>query len=202
VDPDGPLCACGNHGCLEALASGSAIAVTAQHEAASNPSTAILSIARGDHGRITAETVAQAARQGDRLAREIYSRMGTVLGVGISNLINTFNPQSIILGGRVAKAADLFLPSCMEIVRKRGWYASSKDVKVSRLERGEALGAAALVLQQIFTTGQIVRRGAVRRARREASAAGPSRRTAAAGSAGGRPPRRAPRTARRRAGNA
>jgi len=165
VDPDGPLCACGNHGCLEALASGSAIAAVAQRETADNPQSAILSIARGDHNRITAETVAQAARQGDRLAREIYSRMGTVLGVGISNLINTINPQSIILGGRVSRAADLFLPACMEIVRKRGWYASTKEVKVSRLDRGEALGAAALVLQQIFTTGQIVRRGASRRPR-------------------------------------
>jgi hypothetical protein len=104
--------------------------------------------------------VAAAARQGDRLAREIYARMGTVLGIGISNLINTFNPRCIILGGRVSKASDLFLPSCMETVRKRAWYASTKDVKVSRLERGEVLGAAALVLQQIFTSGQIVRRSA------------------------------------------
>lgn len=177
VDPDGPLCACGNHGCLEALASGSAITAAAVSQLPAHPNSAILSIARGDHGKITAETVAQAARQGDRLAREIYTRMGTVLGVGISNLINTFNPQSIILGGRVSKAADLFLPACMEVVRKRGWYASSKDVKVSRLERGEALGAAALVLQQIFTTGQIVRRGAARAARnvRAASAAAASR---------------------------
>ncbi len=87
--------------------------------------------------------------------------MGNVLGVGISNLINTFNPQCIILGGRVSKASDLFLPSCTETVRKRAWYASTKDVKVSRLERGEVLGAAALVLQQIFSTGQIVRRAAV-----------------------------------------
>ena len=179
VDPDGPLCACGNHGCLEALASGSAIAAVARHEAAANPSSAIISIARGDHGRITAETVAQAARHGDRLASDIYARMGAVLGIGISNLINTFNPQSIILGGRVSKAADLFLPSCMESVRKRAWYASNKEVKVTRLERAEALGAAALVLQQIFTTGQIVRR------RLRARTATPARSTRPA--RGGRP---------------
>jgi len=176
VDPDGPLCACGNHGCLEAMASGSAIAAAAQQEAAASPGSAILSLARGDRGRITAETVAQAARQGDRLARDIYARMGTMLGVGISNLINTFNPRRIIIGGRVSKAADLFLPSCMETVRKRGWYASTKEVKVSRLERGEALGAAALVLQQMFTTGQIVRRRPSGRAFRKAPSTSASRR--------------------------
>jgi N-acetylglucosamine repressor len=158
IDRDGPLCACGNHGCLEALASGSAIAAAALRELPANPSSSIPALVRGDHNKITAETVAAAARQGDRLAREIYIRMGTVLGVGISNLINTFNPQCIILGGRVSKASDLFLPSCTETVRQRAWYASTKDVKVSRLERGEVLGAAALVLQQIFSTGQIVRR--------------------------------------------
>ena len=97
--------------------------------------------------------------------------MGTVLGVGISNLINTFNPQCIILGGRVSKASDLFLPSCTETVRQRAWYASTKDVKVSRLERGEVLGAAALVLQQIFSTGQIVRRAAGNGGRRESGGA-------------------------------
>lgn len=158
IDQDGPLCACGNRGCLETLASGSSIAASALRELPSNPDSAILAAARGDHNKITAETVAIAARQGDRLAREIYARMGAVLGVGISNLINTFNPRCIILGGRVSKASELFLPSCMESVRKRAWYASTKDVKVSRLERGEVLGAAALVLQQIFSTGQIVRR--------------------------------------------
>jgi N-acetylglucosamine repressor len=158
IDPSGPLCACGNHGCLETLASGSAIAASALRELASNPNSAILAAARGDHNKITAETVANAARQGDRVAREIYARMGTVLGTGISNLINTFNPRCIILGGRVSKASDLFLPSCIETVQKRAWYASTKDVKVSHIERGEVMGAAALVLQQIFSTGQIVRR--------------------------------------------
>ena len=157
IDQDGPLCACGNRGCIEALASGSAIAAFAVQELPANPGSAILTAAHGELSRITAETVAAASRQGDRLARDIFARMGTVLGVGISNLINTFNPRCIILGGRVSKASDLFLPSCMAAVRQRAWYASTKDVKVSRLERGEVLGAAALVLQQIFTTGQIVR---------------------------------------------
>jgi len=165
IDEDGPLCACGNKGCLEALASGSAIAATAQRELARAPGSSLLASTR-----ITAETVAAAARQGDTLAIGIYERMGAVLGIGISNLINTFNPQRIVLGGRVAKASDLFLPSCLETVRKRAWYASTKEVRVSDLLHGEVLGAAALVLQQIFSTGQIVSRVQGRGARAAARA--------------------------------
>jgi len=159
IDEDGPVCACGNKGCLEALASGSAIAATAQRELDRVAGGSLLaSSGRGNVSRITAETVAAAAREGDALARGIYERMGAVLGIGISNLINIFNPQCVILGGRVSKASDLFVPSCLETVKRRAWYSSTKDVKVSRLERGEVLGAAALVLQQIFSTGQIVSR--------------------------------------------
>jgi predicted NBD/HSP70 family sugar kinase len=115
--------------------------------------------------------------------------------VGISNLINTFNPQCIILGGRVSKASDLFLPSCMETVRQRAWYASTKDVKVSRLERGEVLGAAALVLQQIFSTGQIVRRAGGSGQGRKSPAAARRRTPAssAAPAASARAPKAAPR---------
>lgn len=170
IDEDGPVCACGNKGCLEALASGSAIAATAQKELALAPGVSLLAASP----RVTAETVAAAARQGDALAQGIYERMGAVLGIGIANLINTFNPQCVILGGRVAKASDLFLSSCLEAVRRRAWYASTKDVKVSLLTRGEVLGAAALVLQQIFSTGQIVSRARVNGLRARAATEGGS----------------------------
>jgi len=158
IDTGGPLCACGNNGCIEAYVSGPAIAAMALDALKGKTDSRILSLAGGRPERVTAETLGQAASGGDRLALEIFSRMGNVLGVGISNLVNIFNPQAIILGGGVAKAAEFFLPSCLETVKKRAWHASTKEVKVSNLERGEVLGAAALVLQQLFSTGQIVQR--------------------------------------------
>ncbi len=160
IDVDGPLCACGNNGCIEAYVSGPAIAAAAVDALEGRPESMVASLTGGDPEKVTAEVLGQAAREGDDLAREIFSRMGKVLGVGISNLINIFNPQAIILGGGVSKAAEFFLPSCLETVKKRAWHASTKDVKVSSLERGEVLGAAAIVLQQLFSTGQIVQRAA------------------------------------------
>ena len=94
--------------------------------------------------------------------------MGTVLGVGISNLINTFNPQCIILGGGVSKAADFSsqLHGDGEAARLVRLHQGREGL---RLERGEVLGAAALVLQQLFSTGQIVRGPAGDAARAEAA---------------------------------
>jgi glucokinase-like ROK family protein len=183
IDADGPLCACGNNGCIEAYVSGPAIAALAVDALKARPGGAVVALTGGDTGKVTAEVLGRAAGLGDRLALEIFSRMGKILGVGISNLINIFNPQAIILGGGVSKAAEFFLPSCLETIRKRAWHASTKDVKVSSLERGEVLGAAAIVLQQLFSTGQIVQRA-------EGQAAGRSQ-----GPAGGKPAAARPRRA-------
>ncbi len=160
VDENGPLCACGNTGCMEMYVSGPALAAAAARQLRERRT------GQTNGSRISAESLARAARQGDPIARRIYARMGTVLGIGISNLISIFNPQMVILGGLVCRASDLFLPSCQETVRKRAWHASPKDVKVSRLERGAVLGAAALVLQQLFTTGRILDRAVARAGRR------------------------------------
>jgi predicted NBD/HSP70 family sugar kinase len=158
VDRDGPLCACGNNGCIEAYVSGPAIACFAEEEAGKRPGSLILRPGKNGRHGVTAQSIEKAAREGDELAREVYSRMGTILGVGLSNLINMFNPQRIILGGRLANAAEFFLPACLETVEKRAWRASSREVMVSELPNGPVLGAAALVLQQLFTTGRIVQR--------------------------------------------
>jgi predicted NBD/HSP70 family sugar kinase len=156
IDMNGPLCACGNNGCIEAYASGPAIACAALEEG--SPSGALLSLAGGDATRITAETLSRAAATGDAMALGVFREMGVHLGVGISNLINVFNPQCIILGGAVSRSSPYFLPSLLETTEKRAWHASAKDVRVSGLERGAERGAAAMVLQQLFTTGWILSR--------------------------------------------
>jgi N-acetylglucosamine repressor len=156
INEDGPLCACGNNGCIEAYASGPAIACEALERG--TPSAALLALAGGDPTRITAETLSRAADAGDAMAVEVFHRMGVHLGVGVSTLINVFNPQRIILGGAVSRASAHFLPSLLDTTNKRAWHASSKDVVVSTLERAAQRGAAALVLQQLFNSGRILSR--------------------------------------------
>ena len=117
MDPVGPECKCGLRGCLEQLASGQAIARDARMAAAESPETSIVDFA-GSSEAITAEHVARAARQYDEVARSVLARAGRMLGLGLSNVVNIFDPHVIVLGGSVIKAGEPFLgPVRDELVR-------------------------------------------------------------------------------------
>ena len=108
VDPDGPECPCGLRGCIEQLASGGAIGRAARRAAEEHPTTTMISFA-GSPDAITAEHVAKAAREYDEVALELMRNAGRSLGIGLSNLANLFDPETIVLGGSVAKAGEAFL---------------------------------------------------------------------------------------------
>jgi predicted NBD/HSP70 family sugar kinase len=157
IDPNGPPCACGSRGCLEVYASGLALARIGAEEARRPAGRRILTLAGGEAGRVTGELLFEAARQGDRQARAVFRQMGRLLGVGLGNLINLFNPERIILGGQVSKAHEYFMPSLQEALKAHAWHGSSRDVRISRLDYGPLLGAVAIVLQEIFSQGKILR---------------------------------------------
>ena len=96
IDENGPLCNCGNHGCLEAFASGYAIAQQGQLLIQSGKRTLLSDLGSE---KITAHEVAEAARRGDLHAQEILRRSGTFIGIAIAGLINLFNPSIVIIGG-------------------------------------------------------------------------------------------------------
>lgn len=108
VDPDGPECPCGLRGCIEQFASGGAISRAAQRAARANPTSTMIAVA-GSVDAITAEHASKAAREYDEVALMVMRDAGRWLGLGLSNLANLFDPQSIVLGGSVAKAGEAFL---------------------------------------------------------------------------------------------
>ena len=120
VDPEGPLCLCGKHGCVERYASGPYMAQDARDLIAQDPprGRALLELAHGQPEAISAETISQAAEQDDPLARQVLERGAWALGTGIGNAANLFNPQAFILGGGVTKSGEIW----WEAVRK---YARS-----------------------------------------------------------------------------
>ena len=147
VVPGGFRCGCGHRGCLEAYASGTAIAQFVCEELLRVKSSKILKLA-GSRKKVTAEIVAEAAESGDRLALETYRRAGYYLGVGLANLINVLNPQMLILGGSVMKSSELLWPSMSDSVRKHAWPSSSKVCRIVKTKLGDEvgdLGALALV---------------------------------------------------------
>ncbi len=147
LDADGPACACGNHGCLEALASGSAIAREGRDAAARGESPALARLAT-ERGELTAEHVAEAAAGGDAVAAGIVSRAAGFFGLGLAAIVNALNPEAIIIGGGVSKMGDHFLGPAETAMREHAFAlpAGVVTLRSSALgDRAAALGAIALV---------------------------------------------------------
>ncbi len=153
IDPKGPTCACDSKGCLEVYASGPALARMGREIAEKNPASKIAALAGGRLESISGETVFQAAVEGDPGAVKIFKDMGFYLGIGISNLINLFNPERIILCGQVSLAHRFFLPSLEKTLEERAWHISNKEIKVSSIANTSVLGAAGNVFQAIYNDG-------------------------------------------------
>ena len=140
VDPSGPLCMCGNRGCLEALCSGPAIAACAIDHVMRGCKTVLLDIAGGDIRRIEAKTVFDAATQGDAIALEIMRRTAKHLATAILTIMHSFDPRCIVIGGGVAAAGELLLGPLREIVRKYAWTGPGEVVDIRRSTLGDDAG--------------------------------------------------------------
>ena len=160
IEPMGLDCACGSKGCLEVYSAGPALARMGREAVEKKSTSKIAKIAEGKLESISGETVFQAAVEGDREAEKIFEKMGFYLGIGISNLINLFNPERIILCGQVSQAYRFFLPSLEKTIKERAWHISNKEIKVSTTFNTPVLGAAGNVLQSIYNDGLLF--GAVR----------------------------------------
>ena len=146
LEAHGVRCKCGNIGCVEAYASGTAIARRASEIVGAGRET---SLARLD--TITGRDVAEAARNGDAVAMEVMQEAGFYLGVGIVNLLHLFNPSRVILGGSVTKSWDLFADTMWETIRSRAQPPYLEGLEIVRASLGDdagLMGAMALVLDR------------------------------------------------------
>jgi glucokinase len=138
IDTEGRRCKCGNYGCLEAYASGPNIAMRAI-EAVEAGAASTLSALVAANQPITAQTVYEAARQGDELALEVVNDTAKFLGVGIANLLNVFNPEVVVVCGGVTLAGDhLFVPLRREVARR----AFKPAVQACRIVPGDLINTA------------------------------------------------------------
>ena len=147
MDPDGPMCNCGNIGCLEALASGIAIARRAREGVASLQSSEILNIVQGNLEQIDAKIVARAARKGDPLAKDIMEDAATNIGRGIVSLLHVFDPEVVIVGGGLSQAWDILYPGIQKEITDHTMAHQRRRVPLLGTYLGDSvslLGAAAL----------------------------------------------------------
>lgn len=132
----GPLCGCGDRGCLEAYASGPSIVAMAEEYIRGGKSTKYRELANPD---ITPYIVAVAAKEGDPVAKQIFRIMGEYIGMGLTSVVNLLNPEKIIIGGGVADAGDILLDPIRETIAKRA-MTIQREVEVVPAQLGNTAG--------------------------------------------------------------
>ncbi len=136
VDADGPICRCGNRGCLEAIASGRAVAQQ-------------LSLSR--HEEISIRRLLELSEEGDAAARRLIGDAGRAIGIAVANLCNIVNPECVVIGGDLPLAGDVLLDPVRQVVRRNAIPSAAEDTEIVAGvlgERAEMLGALALVMHE------------------------------------------------------
>jgi glucokinase len=154
VEPGGPLCGCGNHGCWEQVASGTTITREGRAAVSRHPHSLIAELVRGDAEAVTGELVSEAARRGDPTARGILMEVGHRLGEGIAGLVNILDPEVVVVGGGASEAGDLLLEPARAAFRRSVMaYDRRPDVPLRDAALGNdagAIGAALLALNELI----------------------------------------------------
>jgi glucokinase len=152
----GPLCACGQHGCVEALASGTAIARMAREAVARAEDSILLELAGDNPSRITGALVTEAARADDEVAVDVLARAGRALGTCFANLTNLLDPELIVVGGGAAEAGwFLTEPARLELVRRVADRREPPELVMARLGNDAGMVGAATLAVDALRTGAI-----------------------------------------------
>ena len=153
IQPEGPACPgnCPNRGCLEALCSGTALERDATELGRDRPDTALGRI-YAEHGRVKGRDAVEAAAGGDGDARALLDRLGTSLGIGVASFVNIFEPEHVVIGGGLSRAADLFIDRTQEEAASRALPALWERTTVSTARGGAdagVIGAGVLAVQEL-----------------------------------------------------
>lgn len=151
IDYNGPRCGCGNYGCLEAFASGPAIAAMGVKAVVQGLTTNIGKMVDYDLNKITPDLIAKAALQGDEVAREIYHTVGVYFGIAIANVLVSVGPKKIVLGGGVAAAGELLFEPIRKTIRDRVTVMPVEQVEVVPALLGNNAGVMGVASWASFT---------------------------------------------------
>lgn len=154
IDPSGPQCRCGLHGCLEAFVGTASLLARAEERLVLMPERPAWALPRA-----TVRELIRSAHEGDPTARSLIESAGTWLGIAIANLLNLVNPGRVVLGGRLTEAGSLLVDPLVAALERRALWTSvaGSSVVISTLgDDAVALGAATLVLQRALHTPSLL----------------------------------------------
>lgn len=144
INPKGPKCNCGNIGCLEVLASGTAIGKRGQEVAESEVKTSLK-----NYNKITSYEVFLEAGKGDKEAKKIRDKALNYLGIGVANVVSIFDPEMVIIGGGVTQVGDILFERVRKVVNERCFKVMSDNCDIVPAALGTSagvVGAAALAI--------------------------------------------------------
>jgi len=160
VEPNGPLCGCGQRGCWEQVASGQAIGRMGRETAADHPASLIAELAGGSPDHVRGITVTNAAKQGDPIAVEILTEVGRRLGEGIAGLVNILDSDVVVVGGGAVAAGELLLGPAREVFQhaiEAPAYRPVVPLVAARMgNEAGAVGAALLALDELVGAAESV----------------------------------------------
>jgi glucokinase-like ROK family protein len=139
VDPDGPTCACGNRGCLEAMAAAPAMVALAER-CARNGESAVLAEMLGEEGELSARDIGEAARSGDDCALDVIRRSGRLVGQTLASLVSVLNPSLIIIGGGVSHIGNTLLAEIRSTVYQRSLPLATRNLPIVMSELDNVAG--------------------------------------------------------------
>jgi predicted NBD/HSP70 family sugar kinase len=153
VDFNGPICRCGNHGCLEAMAAGPAIARRAREAALAGRSPILADCLKRRGGALTAQDVSEAAAQGDAASLNIIQESGRMIGDILAGVVNVLNPDLVIVGGGVSKSGYQFLAAIRRGILNRSYPYATVRLRIEYspiADRVGVIGCSTLATDWLF----------------------------------------------------
>jgi glucokinase-like ROK family protein len=152
VDPDGPICSCGNTGCLEAMAAAPAIVLQAERCAREGESPPLLALLQ-EKGELTMKEVGEAARRGDYCALTIIRRSGRLIGQTLASAVNVLNPSMIVIGGGVSRVGNALLAEVRSAVYQRSLPLATRNLPIVMSELDDVAG---VVGASVMAAGEVL----------------------------------------------
>lgn len=156
INHEGPICDCGNRGCLEAYVSGPAMIRMILDGIKKKDEISILRLVNNDVAAISPRTIGLAARQGDKLALAVIEKTSHYLGVGLANLVNILRPEAIVIGGGIAQLQNLLFDRVRRVTAERIFGVASDELRILPSKLGPhagVIGAALLAFENVELAG-------------------------------------------------
>lgn len=151
IRKEGIPCNCGNHGCVEAYVGANFIAARAMKAIKAGTKSSVVKLVNGDLSKITPRLLEQAARKGDKYARELWAEVGKEIGTAIVSLANILGPEKVVVGGGVSRAGDILFKPMIKEFKSRSYRYLRERVKIvpgKLLDDAGILGSSSLVFKQ------------------------------------------------------